>query len=99
LEVINNFPSTLHDSTTSKPTFLIIEVPLDLPIPFVYIPPTTIPSRNYHINNYVYGIFGFVNKYMEKNGTIHIFHDDDPHVFKEIKSSETNGYEIHLKWE
>jgi hypothetical protein len=99
LEVINNFPSALHDFKTSKPTLLIVEVLLDLLIPFVSIPPTTIPFRNYHINDYVYGIFGFANKYVEKNGTILIFYDDDPHVFKEIKSLETNGYEIHFKWE
>jgi hypothetical protein len=47
----------------------------------------------------VYGIFGFANKYMEENGTILIFHDDDPHILKEINSFlEMNGYEIHFKW-
>ncbi len=35
---------------------------------------------------------------MEDNGRILIFHDDNPHVLKEIKSLKTNGYEIHFKW-
>jgi hypothetical protein len=34
----------------------------------------------------VYGIVGFTNKYMERNGIVLIFHDDDPHILKEIKS-------------
>jgi hypothetical protein len=45
----------------------------------------------------VYDIFGFANKYMERNGVVIIFHDDNPRVLKEIKSFlDTNGYEIHL---
>ncbi len=99
LEVTNNFPSTLKDPTTNKPTFLNTEVSLDLLIPLISIPPTIVPSWNRHINNYVSRIFGFANKYIEKNGAILIFHDDDPHIFKEIKSfSERNGYEIHFRW-
>jgi hypothetical protein len=36
---------------------------------------------------------------MEENDIILIFHDDNPHILKEIKSFlETNGYEIHFKW-
>ncbi len=47
----------------------------------------------------MYGIFGFVNKYLHDNSVIVVFHDDDPHVLKEIKSYlETNGYEIHSRW-
>ncbi len=101
LNVTNNFPSTLQDSTIGKPTLLIVEVlldlqvPLDLPVPLVSILPIVIPSWNHHINNHVYKIFGFANKYMEKNGTIIIFHDDNPHILKEIKSFlNLNGYEI-----
>ncbi len=94
LKVTDNFPSALQDSTTSKPTFRIVEVPLDLLIPLISIPPTIVPSWNHHID--VYGVFGFANKYMERNGTILIFHVDDPCVLKEIKSFlDTNGYEIH----
>jgi hypothetical protein len=46
------------------------------------------------MDNYVYEIFGFANKYMEKNGIVLIFHDN-PHILKEIKSFlNTSGYEI-----
>jgi len=80
LEVINNFPSTLQDSTIGKPTLLITEVSSDLLIPLISIPPTIVPSWNCHINNYVSKIFGFANKYMEKNGVILIFHDDPSYL-------------------
>jgi hypothetical protein len=47
----------------------------------------------------VYGIFGFANKYLCPNSVVVLFHDDDLHVLKEIKSYlEGNGYEIWSKW-
>ncbi len=47
----------------------------------------------------MYGIFGFANKYLRPNDVVVVFHDDDPHVLKEIKSYlEGNGYEIWLRW-
>jgi hypothetical protein len=47
----------------------------------------------------VYEIFGFANKYMEKNGATLIFHDEHPRVLKEIKSFlKRNGNEIHFRW-
>jgi hypothetical protein len=45
LKVTNNCPFALQDFITSKLALFIVEVPLDFPIPFVSIPPTTIPSR------------------------------------------------------
>jgi len=64
LEVINNFASTLQDSRSGKLALFIAKVPSDLPILLVSIPPTIVPSWNRHIDNYVYGIFCFTNKYM-----------------------------------
>jgi hypothetical protein len=43
LEAINNFPSTLHDSTIGKPAFFIVKIPSNLPIPLLSIPPTIVP--------------------------------------------------------
>jgi hypothetical protein len=40
----NNFPYALQDSTTDKPTLFIVEVPLNLPVPLISIPPIVIPS-------------------------------------------------------
>jgi hypothetical protein len=58
-----------------------------------------VPFWNRQIDNYVYGVFGFANKYFHANGAVVVFHDDDPPVLKEIKSYlEQNGYEIWLKW-
>jgi hypothetical protein len=97
LEVTKKFLPALQDFTIDKCVLFIIEVPSNLPFPFVSIPPTDIPSLNRHINNYVYDIFGFANKYVENNGTILIFHNDDPCVLKEIKSFlKKNGYEIQF---
>jgi len=99
LEVIKNFPFTLHDSTIGRCALLIVEVLLDLLVLLISIPPNIVPSWNCHIDNYVYEIFGYANKYMENNGTILIFHDDNLRILKEIKSFlDTNGYEIHFRW-
>ncbi len=47
----------------------------------------------------MYGVFGFAKKYLCANSAIVVFHDDDPCVFKEIKSYwEGNGYEIRSRW-
>jgi hypothetical protein len=47
----------------------------------------------------VYGIFGFVNKYLYLDDVVVVFHDDDPRVLKEIKSYiEGNRYAIWSKW-
>jgi hypothetical protein len=89
----------VQDSRCGMPTLLIAEVPSNLLIPFVFKPTTTVPFWNCHINNYVYGVFGFANKYLCGDGAIVIFHDDDPFVLKKIKSYlETNGYEVHSRW-
>jgi hypothetical protein len=81
------------------PTFLIVEVPSNLSIPFMSKPTNIVAFWNRHINNYIYGVFGFANKYLYDNGAIVVFHDDDPCVLKEIKSYlETNEYEIHSRW-
>jgi hypothetical protein len=89
----------LQDSRSGKLALLIVEVPSDLPILLVPIPPTIVPSWNRRIDNYGYGIFCFANKNMEDNDTLLIFHDDNPCILKEIKSFlETNRYEIHFKW-
>jgi hypothetical protein len=99
LEVTNNFPFTLQDSTISRLVLFIAKVLLDLLVLLVSTPPTVVPSWNHHIDKYVYEIFGFTNKYMENNGTILIFHDDNPRMLKDIKSFlDTNGYEIHFRW-
>jgi hypothetical protein len=52
------------------PTLLIAKVPSNLPIPFMSKPTTTVPFWNCHINNYIYGVFGFVNKYVCDNGAV-----------------------------
>jgi hypothetical protein len=89
----------LQDFTTCKPTLLIVEVPSNLPGLLISIPSIIVPSYNHHIDNYVYKIFGFANKYMENNSANLIFHGDDPHILKEIKSFlKINGYENHFRW-
>jgi hypothetical protein len=51
------------------------------------------------MENYVYGVFGFANTYLYFDDVVVVFHDDDPHVLKEIKSYlEGNRYEIWSKW-
>jgi hypothetical protein len=98
MDGVNKFPSTLQDFGCGKPILLIVEVSCNLLVPFVSTPPIVVPFWNRHIDNYVYKIFGFANKYLANNGAILIFYDDDAHVLKESKSLETNAYEIYSRW-
>ncbi len=98
MDGVSKFPSILQDFECGKPILLIFEVSSNLPIPLVSTLPIVVPFWNSYIDNYVYGIFGFANKYLVNDGAILIFYDDDPHVLKEIKSLGTNGYEIHSRW-
>jgi hypothetical protein len=48
----------------------------------------------------MYNVVGFTNKYLVDNGVVLNFHDDVSYIPKEIKSLlETNGYDIHSKWD
>jgi hypothetical protein len=95
---VNHLPSTLQDLGCGKPTLLIAKVLSNLLVPLVFKPPIVVPFWNHHIDNYVYEVFGFANKYLIGNGVVIIFHDDSC-VLKEIKLFlETNGYKIHSRW-
>jgi hypothetical protein len=63
----------LQYSRSGKLALLIVEVPSNLPVLLVPMLPTIVPSWNRHIDNYVYGIFGFANKNMEDNDALLIF--------------------------
>jgi hypothetical protein len=81
------------------PILVIMEIPSNLLVFLISKPTTIVPFYNQHVDNYVYGVFGFANKYLHDDSAIVVFHDDDPHVLKEIKSClETNGCEIHSRW-
>ncbi len=89
----------VHDFGYGMPTLLIAKVPSNLPVPLVSKHTTTVSFWNQHIENYVYGVFGFANKYLCPDDVVVVFHDDPPCVLKEIKSySEGNGYEIWSRW-
>jgi hypothetical protein len=80
-------------------TLFIAEVPSNLPVPLVSEHMIDVPFWNQHIKNYVYGVFGFVNKYFHPDNVVVVFHVDDLCVLKEIKSYlERNGYKIQLRW-
>ncbi len=47
----------------------------------------------------VVSIFGFVDKYLAKNGSIFLFYDDDFRVLRDIKSYlEDYNFKIHSKF-
>ncbi len=93
------FIVNVQDSRYGMPILFITEVPSNLSVPLVSKHNIDVLFWNRHIDNYVYGVFGFANKYLCPNGVVVVFHDDDPHVLKEIKSYlEGNGYEIWSKW-
>jgi hypothetical protein len=62
LDGVNNFSSTLQHFGGGKLVSLIVKVLSNLPIPVVTTITTIVPLWNCYIDNYVYTIFGFVNK-------------------------------------
>jgi hypothetical protein len=89
----------VQESRYGIPTLLITKFPYNLLIPLVSKHTINVPFWNREIDNYVYGVFGFANKYLHADGAIVVFNDDDPRVLKEIKSYlEGNGYEIWSRW-
>ncbi len=88
----------MHDSLKDKADFIIAEVPGNLPIPHVLDLVLTIPKWNAKVDNYVVSIFGFVDKYLARDGFVLFFYDDD-RVLKKIKSYlESYNFKIHLKF-
>ncbi len=89
----------MQDSPSRMPSLLVMKVPSNLLMLLMSNPPFSVPHRNLKVKNYVYVVFGFANKYLCDDGVVILFHDDDPIVFRLIKSFfENNGYVIHLKW-
>jgi hypothetical protein len=51
------------------------------------------------MNNYVVSIFGFANKYLDPNGCMLFFHDNDFWVLKDVKAYlEDYQFKIQSKW-
>ncbi len=51
------------------------------------------------MDNYVVFVFGFVDKYLTRDGFVLLFYDDDFHVLRDIKSYlEDYNFKIHLKF-
>jgi len=89
----------LQDVPFRMPALVVVEVPSNLPIPFVLEPMSSIPLWNKKVENYVYFVFRFANKYLYSSNVMVYFHDNDLLIFKEIKSFlENSGYEIHSRW-
>jgi hypothetical protein len=59
---LRHFPSTLQHFGGGKFAFFIAKILSNLPIPLISTTTTIVPLWNCYIDNYVYGIFGFVNK-------------------------------------
>jgi hypothetical protein len=87
--------ANVHDYGYGDANFVYCQSPINLSVPLVLEHTIDVPFWNQHIENYVYGVYGFVNKYFCPNIAVVVFHIDDPCVFKEIKSySKGNGYKI-----
>jgi hypothetical protein len=52
------------------------------------------------VEDYVLFVFEFVNKFLAVNNVVLLFHLNDLHDLKEVKSYPKKyiGYEIHMKW-
>jgi hypothetical protein len=67
----------LHDSLKDRVDFIIVKVLGNLPIPHVLDLVSTIPKWNARVDIYVVSIFGFVDKYFARDGSVLFFDNDD----------------------
>jgi hypothetical protein len=89
-----------QDSPKDRANFIIVEIPINLFVLHVLDPISNIPKWNARVDNYVVSIFGFVNKYLARDGFVLLFYDDDFHVLRDIKSYlEDYNFKIHLKFD
>jgi hypothetical protein len=49
----------------------------NLSITFLSNPPSTIPTWDLHLENYIFSIIKFANKFLDPNGGILLFHGND----------------------
>ncbi len=55
--------SMLQDSPSNMPTLVVVAVPSNLLVPLVFEPPSFVTLWNKKVENYIYFVFGFANKY------------------------------------
>jgi len=86
----------VQDFGYGMPTLLIVEVPSNLSVLLTSKHTSNIPLLELtHRKLCVWSM----DKYLHLDDVVVFFHDDDPCVFKEIKSYlKGNRYEIWLKW-
>lgn len=82
-------------SSKSNVNLLIANIPIGIPIPFVFEPSMQIPSWNTKLENDVESMFIFADYFLLEWGGVFFFLDD-LHVLKEI-SSFFDSYELTLK--
>ncbi len=76
-----------------------MDIPIGIPIPFVFEPSMEIPSQNTKLKNYVKVMFIFVDYFLLKRCGALLFFLDDLHVFKEISSFlDSDELSIKMKW-
>jgi hypothetical protein len=89
----------LQEFPKDRARLIIVEVPGNLPILHLFDVVSNIPKWNAKVDNYVASIFGFVDKYVVRDGCILLFYDDDFCVLKDIKSYlENYDLKIHSKF-
>ncbi len=76
-----------------------VEVPRNLHVLHVLDPISNIPMWNVRMDNYIVSIFGFVDKYLARDGFVLLFYDVDFHVMRDIKSYlEDYNFKTHSKF-
>lgn len=80
-------------------SLVLVDVPKDLPMPFVSTFPTNIHVWNRLVEDHVVPIFNFANTFLASDGAILLFYLNNLHVLKEIRSYlESYSFHIWMKW-
>jgi hypothetical protein len=80
-------------------SLILVDVPRRLPLPFVSTSPIKIHVWNRLVEDYMVHVFDVANKFLASDGAILLFHHDNLHVLKEIRSFlESYSFHIWMKW-
>ena len=78
---------------------IIADIPENLPVPSVSVPPTSIPPWNSRYKDYLYDIFHFADEFLQKDGAICLIYNTDQKLAKDIEEEAANGgYVLFKDW-
>jgi hypothetical protein len=83
MDLVRQFANLLEKRTGVD--LVIVDIPNDLPIPYLSSPPSFVPEWNKQKKGYLEVVFDFANSHLHDNGAILFFFSDDLDVKADFK--------------